>query len=423
MDSIGFVASATLLPAPSSLPKGAKSPAIPKASRTMATLLAPLTSAWDALTSASSGIATAPTPSTALTPAPTSFSSFPSAPSLATSGKVLVWFRADLRLHDHAALHAALETNPTALLPVFTFDPRHFGETDLGFQKTGRQRAQFILDSVAALRGALRARGSDLIIRFGEEPEAIIPQIASSTGCSAVYFHREATYEDQTIESKLEEALRPMNVELHPHWGGSLYHIDDLPFAVEDMPDVYTDFREEVEKAVKVRDPLPVPERVPPLPRIEPGKLPTMAELGMNTKSGVGVVSSVRNGEKLKGGEEEALRRLEKYVAQTAGAGGRSASASAFLGAEFSCQISPWLAMGCISARRIYAELVNVEAGRMHGSPACKTTTYFELVWRDFFKFVTWKYAAQRLERTSGEGSGKSKACKRSGVNYIAASQ
>lgn len=48
----------------------------------------------------------------------------------------MVWFRSDLRVHDNPALTHALEEAGT-VVPVYCFDPRQFGKTSFGFEKTG----------------------------------------------------------------------------------------------------------------------------------------------------------------------------------------------------------------------------------------------------------------------------------------------
>lgn len=58
-------------------------------------------------------------------------------------GVAIVWFRNDLRLLDNEALYKAWVTSE-ALLPVFCFDPRHFGTTRyFGFPKTGGMTFSF----------------------------------------------------------------------------------------------------------------------------------------------------------------------------------------------------------------------------------------------------------------------------------------
>jgi deoxyribodipyrimidine photo-lyase len=53
------------------------------------------------------------------------------------------------------------------------------------------------------------------------------------------------------------------------------------------------------------------------------------------------------------------------------------------LGSDFSSRLSPWLAWGCISPRRVAHELAAYEAA--HGANDGTYWLWFELLWRDFF--------------------------------------
>jgi hypothetical protein len=65
-------------------------------------------------------------------------------------------------------------------------------------------------------------------------------------------------------------------------------------------------------------------------------------------------------------------------------------------GANFSCKISPWLAMGCLSPRRMYEDLAAsggaraITASAAQKSPSDDSNGLswltFELLWRDFFR-------------------------------------
>jgi deoxyribodipyrimidine photolyase len=67
----------------------------------------------------------------------------------------------------------------------------------------------------------------------------------------------------------------------------------------------------------------------------------------------------------LVGGEEEALKRLQKFAldvpSQTtkskASSGQSEPGGDSLYGANFSCKISPWLALGCLSPRRMFEDL------------------------------------------------------------------
>src|SRR3954452_3669710 len=73
----------------------------------------------------------------------------------------LVWFRRDLRVHDHPALTAA-HRECDRVLPVFVLDPRL-----LGGRFPSLNRAWFLHGCLAELRAALRERGADLLVRTG----------------------------------------------------------------------------------------------------------------------------------------------------------------------------------------------------------------------------------------------------------------
>ncbi|MEO1634766.1 MAG: deoxyribodipyrimidine photo-lyase, partial [Cyanobacteria bacterium J06631_9] len=128
--------------------------------------------------------------------------------------RILVWLRNDLRLHDHEPLHRALEAKngqSAEVIPLYCFDPSHFGETSFGFAKTGAYRAQFLLETIADLRQSLRSRGSDLVIRRGK-PDEEIATLVKELNIDAVYWHEEVTSEETTVERNVEKALSELKV-------------------------------------------------------------------------------------------------------------------------------------------------------------------------------------------------------------------
>ena len=118
--------------------------------------------------------------------------------------RILIWYRRDLRLHDHKPMYQALQQK-AQVIPLYCFDERQFATTSFGFPKTGAFRAQFLLEAVADLRNSLSKLGSNLIVRQGF-PETIIPSLAEELDISAVYFHGEVTSEELAVESTLQTA-------------------------------------------------------------------------------------------------------------------------------------------------------------------------------------------------------------------------
>jgi deoxyribodipyrimidine photo-lyase len=221
--------------------------------------------------------------------------------------RILIWFRADLRLHDHAPLSAALKIG-AEVVPAYCFDLRQFDQTSFGFAKTGALRAQFLRESVRDLRGALRALGSDLILRQGK-PEETIAELAQSLSCDAVYFHQEVTAEEVRVERALNRALEAFSISSRSFWGHTLHDVEALPFAVADIPELFAQFRKRVEAESSPVAPLPKPQSLPPLPEVEVGSCPTLEELGLEPAS-----PDLRAKVAFKGGETAGMRRLQSYV-------------------------------------------------------------------------------------------------------------
>ncbi|KAI3524647.1 hypothetical protein L1887_03309 [Cichorium endivia] len=93
----------------------------------------------------------------------------PSDPSNAAGARraSVVWFRNDLRVHDNESVSSA-NNESMSVLPVCCFDPRDYGKSSSGFDKTGWYCASFLIESVSNLRKNLQARGSELIVRIGK---------------------------------------------------------------------------------------------------------------------------------------------------------------------------------------------------------------------------------------------------------------
>lgn len=104
----------------------------------------------------------------------------------------LVWFRRDLRCHDHAALHAALSTCERVHC-AFVFDT---GILDALPTRCDR-RVDFIHASLQALDGALNALsrgaggpGSGIVVRHGPAIDSIV-QLAHELGVKTVFASRD----------------------------------------------------------------------------------------------------------------------------------------------------------------------------------------------------------------------------------------
>lgn len=310
--------------------------------------------------------------------------------------RILVWYRNDLRIHDHEPLYQALKTG-AQVIPCYCFDPREYGETSYGFPKTGAYRAQFILESVADLRQTLKFLGSDLIVRSGL-PETIIPALVEQLAIDAVYFHQEVTAEEVAVEQVLAERLTALGAKLTPFWGATLHHINNLPFSIEHVPEVFTHYRKQVEKASSVAPSFPTPNHLTPLPKnIDVGELPSIQSLGLEPP-----VYDERSVLPFQGGETVGKARLYDYFWQKDCLKNYKETRNEMLGADYSSKFSAWLARGCLSPRYVYEQVQAYEQECVKND-----STYwliFELMWRDYFRFICVKHGNRIFYQSGLQG-------------------
>lgn len=308
--------------------------------------------------------------------------------------RTLVWFRNDLRLQDHEPLHRASQQGGS-LIPLYICDPRQFDKTSFGFAKMGHFRAQFWREALQDLKMSLENLGSNLIIRYGYA-EKIIPALIQQQGVTHLYYHREVTHEEVQVEAALAQNLAGLSVQCQGFWGTTLYHPDDLPFSISQLPELFSHFRQTIEKKkIQVRSPYPAPTQLAPCPELAPYAPPANLDPQNTIPDPRGVLSFV-------GGETTGLARVQHYIWQADCLKTYKETRNGMLGADYSSKFSPWLALGCLSPRYLYQQVKEYEIQRIGNQ-----STYwliFELLWRDFFRFIAQKHGNRLFYRSGLRG-------------------
>ena len=294
----------------------------------------------------------------------------------------LVWFKTDLRIEDNETLIKAI-VQSEKVIPVYCFDESHFATTVYGFKKTGSFRVQFLLESLQDLDTKLRTLGSGLRIIMGK-PEVEIPKLVQEYKAQIVFAKREVAFEEIQTQKLVQNELFKLRCELDTFSTSTLYHAEDLPFSIKDIPDVFTNFRKKTEKDATIRKPFEAPTKInsPAIPAME---LPTLEALGLAK-----ITIDSRAVLQFKGGETEAIQRLHHYFYDTQCLSSYKETRNGMVGGDYSSKFSPWLALGCISPRFIYAEIKKYE--KQFGANDSTYWLVFELLWRDFFRFMFKKY-------------------------------
>jgi deoxyribodipyrimidine photo-lyase len=278
----------------------------------------------------------------------------------------ILWFRQDLRLHDNEALHEALR-NCEELIPVYILDPQQFSsQTQYGTPKTGAARTRFLLESLNDLRNNLRSMGSELVIRTGDQVQ-ILFDLAAKHKVNYIYCNRERTREEVDVQDQLEKRLWTIGCEIRYSRGKMLYYTSDLPFPVTHCPDSFVVFKKEMDQHIPVRMPLATPATLVSFPsEIEGGTIPELYDLCPS--------SVVPIHHYFKGGETaafEAVNKVEEPKLANLMAGGGTL-------------LSPWIAMGCLSPKKVYYDSLSFSMGT--------EVLQQHLLYRDYLRLMGKKY-------------------------------
>jgi deoxyribodipyrimidine photo-lyase len=258
----------------------------------------------------------------------------------------IVLFTRDLRVHDHAALHPAVEI-AAEVVPLFVFDDR------LRQHQRSTAREGFLLDSLADLRHALRERGGDLVVRHGDPIDETL-RVAHSTGANVVFVGADASRYAQRRQERLERACRSARIELRVENTIAAVAPGQLFPAERDHYRVFTPYWRRW-REVPLAAPPDAPNRVAVPAGIARGELPTPP------------IS-------MRGGERTARRRLDAWLRD----GLREYESSRHeVAGEGTSRLSPYLHFGCNSASEVVT--------RAHDQGAVAEEFVRQICWRDFY--------------------------------------
>jgi deoxyribodipyrimidine photo-lyase len=304
----------------------------------------------------------------------------------------LVWFRNDLRVADNASLANATK-ECEKVIAVYCFDPRQFEQSKYGdFKKTEKFRTKFNIETVRELKANLEKLNISLFV-FNEITENVISSLITDENVSTIYCQNEWTKDEVKIEDAIKSKI-DASVEFKTVYDQFLFHPKDIPFDVKDIPNVFKQFRNKCEKSSKIRTES-VAKAMPNINLIENKTvIPSLKDLGFEDFE-----ADKRTAFPFKGGENQALKRMENYFWDTENLSSYKITRNGLIGADFSSKFSPWLANGCISAKIIYWQICEYEL-----QVEKNESTYwliFELIWRDYFKYVSMKFG-QKIFKIGG---------------------
>ncbi len=234
----------------------------------------------------------------------------------------VVWFKRDLRIHDHRPLVEAAKAGP--VMALYIVEPEYWTQPD-----TSARQWEFVRESLVSLGHAIKSLGGTLIIRVGSV-ESVFSTLSEQLPISALWSHEEIGNGWTFARDKSAERLcaeKDIVWHEYPHFGvkrglRNRDHWAKYHGAFIHQPE------------------LSAPQHITFL-NVQSDALPTSQDLGMADEA-----CPMRQ----KGGRERAMQLLDSFFA---GRGNTyTFQMSSPLTAETACsRLSPHLAAGDISIR------------------------------------------------------------------------
>ena len=271
---------------------------------------------------------------------------------------VLVWFKRDLRIHDHPALARAAGIG--AVLPLYIVEPAYWALPD-----TSARQWEFTAEALSDLRGQLGAIGAPLVVRIGDAVD-ILARMCRQNGITRIISHEETgnqwTYGrdvavkawargigmawDEVPQSGVVRRLRGRNGWARQRDG----------FVAADL--------------------IEAPRALNPVPNLEPGPIPSARGLKLMDD---------RCPHRQTGGRDQAMAIMDSFLTLR-GEPYRAAMSSPVTGERACSRLSGHLALGSVSIREVVQTTTARQAQRPGGRWAGSLASFqSRLAWRDHF--------------------------------------
>jgi deoxyribodipyrimidine photo-lyase len=278
----------------------------------------------------------------------------------------IVLFRNNLRIDDNYSLYNACK-NSDLVLGLYSLEILEGKIYD--FKKCDVFREKFIKESLVCLKNNLLKYSINLSI--ADDIDKTLDELSKSYEIT-IYYDEEVGTQERAFEEKLQKYKYK-----------SFFSQTMIEPFIFDYKKSFSHFRNKAEKQ-KINK---------TLDGISRKKSIDFKSLDIKIPK---VEINNPNAIIFKGGEDEALIHLKNYLPKIHN---YKITRNEMSGFGNSTKFSPYLAIGCISPRRIY-EKIKEEEEKTYVSDS-SYWIYFELLWRDFFHLVM-KYSGNKLFLKSG---------------------
>lgn len=295
----------------------------------------------------------------------------------------IYWFRYDLRLHDNPGW-TQLVASHDAAIGVFVLPQRWFLQGRYQSKGIEFYRLKFLLESLTDLRTQLRNSGCELLVLNGDPSTEIIYWVERLNVHTLAVGEHPGSDECDDL-ARVKNAL-DIPVTLYENF--TLFDRAELPFELQDLPDIFSQFRKRVENLIPSRS-LPMPSRMRQSVQLDQ----SACELDKWRAILSAQVMGTRvhpHALEFTGGSAAGLNQINYFLIESHAISSYKETRNQLDGWNFSSKLSPWLAFGCISARQVAEAIRRYEFD--YQANASTYWLYFELLWREYFQWLAFRY-------------------------------
>ena len=293
----------------------------------------------------------------------------------ASAAPSIVWFRDDLRLSDHPALHAAAKSGAPVLC-IYVLDESS------GTRPLGGAARWWLAQSLRALQNSLAAAGSPLVLRKGPAAR-IIPELAREIQAAGVFWNEIAQAPHLAVAEQVTAALSEIGVPSQSFPGDLLA----APALIRNKENrglrVFTPFWRRVQALGDPPKPLPAPKALRPGPDVASDSIESWHLEPSHPDWAGGLRETWRPGEA--SAQQQLAEFLEAHVAGYMDDRDRPDRAG-------TSRLSPHLCFGEISPRQVW-HAARFAAAERPAAAGDIDKLLSELGWREFCRHLLFDHA------------------------------
>ncbi|NNH86416.1 cryptochrome/photolyase family protein [Acinetobacter terrae] len=293
-----------------------------------------------------------------------------------------IWFRQDLRIHDHAALWHATQAGPCIALVVIS--PEQWA-----LHNDAAVKIDFYLRQLQALKTQLKTLNIPLVIRhipfWKDIPQGVF-QLTQQLNINCIHANIELGVNELKRDAQLQKFLEKDNKSLELYHDRTLFPVGSIRNKSHQPYQVFSAFKKNCYERLSVSLPQCYPQIEVQadlqLDSLEDESVCTFAELYPDHPS-------IKLQDRWPVSEEYALTLLDDFINDKVIHYEKERD---FPHLDSTSQLSPYLNLGMISIRQCIQALFRRQHGHFHIEHLGQQTWLDELLWREFYQHILFDF-------------------------------